>query len=404
MNVAVVHESLTRLGGAERVLREMHAVFPEAPVYTLVHDDAFVRAFLPGADVRPSFLRHLPAVVRRRERLLLPVLPVAPETFDMSEFDMVLSSASAFAKGIVTRPGTLHVCYCHSPTRYLWDWHARVFAEHRLRGARRVALALLFHYLRMWDHAAARRVDRFLANSRWTKDRIRKYYGRDADVIPPPVDVARFRATKEHAGYFLVVSRLVPYKRVDLVVNAFNKLELPLVIAGEGSERRRLGKLAGPRITFRGFVPDADLPDLYAGARAVIFPGEDDFGIVPVEASASGKPVIAFRRGGALETVIAGITGEFFDEPHEAFLAESVRVFLEREERYRPDVIRKHAERFSSARFRRDLRLFLGRAWEEWRREKRGAAPRAPSPAYAQAARPLSDGQERTTSDVHVGR
>ena len=397
MKVALVHESLTHLGGAERVLAELHQLFPEAPIYTLYHDEQVVQTLFPDADVRLSFLRHFPRVIRRHERLFLPTLPVVPETFDLSEYDVAISSASAFAKGVVTRPGTLHICYCHSPTRYLWDWYPSLLDEYRTRGFTRAALVVLLHYLRLWDQTAARRVDRFVTNSFATQGRIKKYYGRDAEVIYPPVDVERFTPhlstvgpeglpvrpavapwkgagfipTRENTGYFLVVSRLSPYKRVGLVVNTFHKLELPLVVAGEGRERRHLERLAGPRTSFRGFVPDVELPALYAGARAIIFPGEDDFGIVPVEAMAAGKPVIAYRRGGALETVIEGVTGEFFDEPLDAVLAETIRQFLEKEATYDPLVIRRHAEQFSRARFRSSFVRFVEEAWREWQRDHR---------------------------------
>ncbi len=366
MKVALVHESLTHLGGAERVLVELHALFPAAPLYTLFHDERVTASLMPHAIVRPSFFSRLPRALRHRERLLLPLLPVVPETFDLSEYDVVVSSASAFAKGIVTRPGTLHICYCHSPTRYLWDWTHHVLDDHRLHGIRRGVLITFLHYLRLWDQAAARRVDAFVTNSEATRGRIQKYYGREAVVIYPPVDVQRFIPTSSHRGYFLVVSRLTPYKRVELVIQAFNKLELPLVIAGEGRERARLERLAGPHVTFRGFVDDRELPALYAGARAVLFAGEDDFGIVPVEAMASGKPVIAYRRGGVLESVIEGVTGEFFDEPVEAVLAETVRQFLEKEGSYSRTVIRSRAEEFSPERFRDRMQRFIENTWARW--------------------------------------
>jgi glycosyltransferase involved in cell wall biosynthesis len=388
MNVALVHESLTHLGGAERVLRELHGLFPDAPIYALHHDEEVVRELLPNADVRLSFLRKFPRFMRRRERLLLPLLPVAPETFDLSDFDVVISSASAFAKGVVTRPGTLHLCYCHSPTRYLWDWYPQIFRERNMRGIKRAAVTALLHGLRLWDQSAARRVDLYVTNSQATRARIRKYYGRDAAVIHPPVDIERFTSQKDAVrrpaaagiqrdGYFLVVSRLSPYKRTDLVVNTFNKLELPLVVIGSGSEERKLRRLAGPTVSVRGFVPDSELPRWYAGARAVIFAPEDDFGIVPVEAMASGTPVLAFRGGGALETVVEGVTGEFFDEPVEAFLAEAVRRFLEKERHYDSTILRRHAEQFSRSRFRATFMRFLEKAWDQWQR--RGSGPFPPA-------------------------
>lgn len=373
--MAFIHESLTRLGGAERVLAEMHHLFPRAPIYAILHEDRVVKTLLSDADMRLSHLRRLPRFMKTRERLLTPFLPVIPESFDLSEYQIVVSSASAFAKGVVTRPGTLHICYCHSPTRYLWDWHANSVREQGKSFVTRIPTAFLLHILRMWDVAAAARVDRFIANSHTTAARIRKYYARESDVIYPPVNVDRFSPGTGDGQYFLIVSRLSPYKYVDLAVSVFNKLELPLVVAGEGRDRKRLERMAGKNITFLGFVPEHKLPSLYAGARAVLFPGEDDFGIVPVEAFASGRPVIALRRGGATETVVEHVTGEFFDEPHEAMLAEAVRQFLTREEQYRPDVIRAHAQQFSASRFRSELNDFVWRAWEEWQREGRKIAP-----------------------------
>lgn len=368
MKVALVHESLTRLGGAERVLAEMHSVYPTAPIYALLHETKVVKNLFPDANIHLSFLKRFPEFIRERERLFLPILPVVPETFDLSSFDVVVSSASAFAKGVVTRPGTLHICYCHSPTRYLWDWYPQIFKENSFGKFRNSLLAILLHYLRVWDAAAARRVDKFIANSKATQERIKKYYGRGSEIIFPPVDVDKFKPTSKNKGYFLVVSRLSPYKRIDLAINAFNKLELPLVVVGEGRERTRLEKMSQKNIKFKGFVPDEGLSEIYAGARALIFPGEEDFGIVPVEAMASGKPVIALRRGGALETIIPGVTGEFFDEAHEALLAETVRQFLEKENSYQPEIIRTQAEKFSAEVFRNKLKSFVERNWEDWKK------------------------------------
>jgi len=369
MKVALVHESLTRLGGAERVLAEMHRLYPDAPIYALLHEDSVTRTLFPDANLHFSFLRRFPEFLRKRERLFLPLLPVVPETFDLSRYDVVISSASAFAKGVVTRPGTLHICYCHSPTRYLWDWYPHVLEEFGDGGVKYGFLSILLHYLRMWDQAAARRVDFFIANSRTTAARIKKYYRRDSDVIYPPVNINRFKPTKENKGYFLVVSRLSPYKRIDVAIHAFNKLELPLVIVGEGRDRERLQGIAGPKIKFRGFVEDEKLPEIYAGARALIFPGEDDFGIVPVEAMAAGKPVIALRRGGVTETILEGVTGEMFDEPHEAMLAEAVRSFMEKEKDYDVQKIRARAELYSEENFKRNLEKYVTTKWQEWNKK-----------------------------------
>lgn len=374
MRLALVHESLTALGGAERVLAELVAAFPEAPIYTL---ETLVEApFLLGRTLRTSFLNRLPRALRRR-RLHLPLLPIAPETFDLSHYDVVVSSASAFSKGIVTRPGTLHICYCHSPTRFLWDAYHRVMEEFPSGTMRRGAFQLLLHGLRLWDRAAARRVDLFLANSETTRARIQKYYGRDATVIPPPLPPQFVADDAEHPReYFLFVGRLSPYKHASVVLETFNKLELPLVVVGEGREAKKLHQLHGPRVSFRGFVPDQELAALYAGARAVIFPSDDDFGLVPIEAMAQGTPVLALRSGGATETVVEGVTGEFFDEPIEELLADCVRRFLEKERSYNREALRAHAARFSSERFRSEIHAFIENAWKTKARNLMVAAPR----------------------------
>ncbi len=367
MNVALVHESLATRGGAERVFTELIKTFPDASVYALegpTNGD--------WGKVTTSFLRYIPASLRRR-RLSLPMHPIAPETFDLSAADVVISSSSAFAKGIVTRPTTLHLCYCHAPTRFLWDWHGETVRDAAFGSGRTWALRVILHGFRLWDHAAARRVDQFIANSETTRARIRKYYGRDSDVIYPPVELppsATPLSTTHPRTYFLFLGRLSPYKRADLVIEAFNKLELPLVVAGEGSELPRLRKLARAGITFLGFVPDEDLAELYARARAVIFPCDDDFGIVPVEAMAAGTPVLALRRGGAMETVIEGVTGEFFDEAEEELLADCVRRFLEQEGSYTVSVLQEHARQFSTDRFRTQIETFVRDTWHRWRAQR----------------------------------
>lgn len=398
MKIALVHESLTQRGGAERVLEELIRIFPEAPVYTLrmSRQDAWG---IPA--VATSFLQRLPASLHEH-RLTLPFYPVAPETFDLSEFDVILSSASAFAKGIVTRPGSLHICYCHAPTRFLWDATHEVLGPASPRTWRGRIGGLVFHGLRLWDQTAARRVDAFIANSETTRARIRKYYGRDSVVIYPPVNSERFNAQgrrepdsairlgaaeprrkapsgKQGMGsrerrYFLYVGRLSPYKHVGLLIETFNKLELPLLIAGKGRALPELRKRARKHVLFCGFVPDDTLAALYAGARAVVFPSDDDFGLVPVEAMAAGTPVLALRRGGATETVIEGVTGEFFDEPIEELLADCVRRFLEKEHTYRVDALRARAAQFSADRFRERMHAFVTQAWEEWNATSTAAA------------------------------
>lgn len=367
MKVALVQESFSKVGGAERVFSELTQIFPQADIYALEG-----REFAPGGagGVRTTFLARLPRVVRQRRWALL-LYPLAAETLDLSAYDVVVSSSSAFAKGIVTRPSSLHICYCHAPTRFLWDAFPMLLDEFRGKTLRRGLLALTLHLLRLWDRTAARRVDHFIANSEVTRARIRKYYRREATVIHPPVSIERFPpAPSRGRSHFLFVGRLSPYKRADLVVQTFNKLRLPLVVVGRGRASPEVAKLAGPLTTLRPFVSDDELASLYASARAVIFPSNDDFGIVPIEAMAAGTPVLALRRGGAIETVVEGITGEFFNEPLEELLADCVRRFLSKESTYDPTILRAHAARYAADRFRSEFRSFVTHAWAQWQREK----------------------------------
>lgn len=363
MKLALVHESLAESWGAERVLTELRAIFPGAPVFVLESGGTPEEQ----KNLKVSFIRRLPRWVRRR-RWHTPLLPIAPETFDLSAYDVVLSTSSSFAKGIVTRPLTLHLCYCHTPTRFLWDGYAGVRSAFAPWGISRAVFTVLMHVFRLWDRAAARRVDAFFANSETTRMRLQKYYRRDAVVIPPPNRFSSWpiKSVEIQRQYFLFVGRLSPYKNARLTIEAFNKLELPLVVAGEGRERRNLESLAGPSITFKGRVSDHTLAELYAGARAVIFPSDDDFGLVPVEAMSFGTPVIALRRGGATETVVEGLTGEFFDEPLEEFLAEAVRRFLDRERSYDRVKIKAQSAPFSTERFRAAVKRHVSETHLKW--------------------------------------
>ncbi|MFH0852486.1 MAG: glycosyltransferase [bacterium] len=361
MKVALVHDYLIRLGGAERVLLKLHEIFPEAPIYTLLYDEEKMGGVLAGADIRPSFLQKLPKFIRRRQKHLLPFLPVAAETFDLREFDLVISSSSAFAKSIITRPGTTHICYCHAPSRFLWDWNKQYIREQDFGPVRRALATLVVHYLRIWDKSSSRRPDYFIANSRATREKIQKYYRRNAFIIYPPVCLptfGQFRTAKDE-NYFLIVSQLTPYKRIDLAIEAFNRLKLLLLIIGDGPEREKLEELAGPTIKFLGERNEEEKNKYLKNCTAFVFAGEDDFGIAPVEAMGWGKPVLAFGRGGALETIIPGVTGEFFYDAVPEILADGVRRLRENLTNYSPLVIHKRAEKFSEERFRRELIDFL---------------------------------------------
>lgn len=360
MKVAITTDWLNSFGGAERVLVELHRMFPEAPLYTTVYDPAGLPDFMQGWDVRPSFLQRIP-LARRRHQWLLPLMPVAFRSFDLSAYDLVITASSAFSKAVVTRPDATNLCYCYTPPRYLWD-----LRDQYVRGVMRPVTEPLVRHLRAKDLEAAAGVDHFVAISDHTADRVRRHYGRDPAVVYPPVDVRRFAEVPEEPGdAYLVVSRLVGYKRVDLAVEACNRLGRRLVVAGGGPELERLRRLAGPTVEMLGKVGDAELPALYARSRALLFPGLEDFGIVPVEAQAAGRPVVAYGAGGALETVVDGRTGVFF--PHQT--AESLADAIVRLEETSIDAgtCRANAARFDAMHFRAGLAAELDRHAVGWR-------------------------------------
>lgn len=366
------------------MLSVFHKMFPGAPIYFLFAKKDLAKSFFPDADIRGSFLDNAPGFLKSRHRFFLPLCPGAVESLDLSEFDIVISSCSTFIKGIITRPKTAHVSYIHTPPRFLWDWKSEY--RNGLGTVNQFFSDPLFHYVRMWDRSASSRPDYLIANSATTRMRIEKYYRRDAAVIYPPVSIANTslistnipRISQISVGkekeyirdiggkfvlisgdYFLVVSQLVPYKRIELAIEACNELKLPLVIIGAGPERKRLERFAGPTITFIGWQSDFVLAGYYRGARAVLFPGEDDFGIVPVEAMSYGKPVLAFRRGGATESIIDGVTGEFFNEPTTESLKTGLGKLLGNLDKYDSSVIKKRAEKFSEERFIKEMNDFV---------------------------------------------
>lgn len=365
MKIAIVHDFLTYWGGAEQVLMSFHRMWPDAPIYTLLYDKTFVKEYFPNAKIRGSFLQKFPSFLRSRKKYLLPFMPTAPETLDLRDFDLVISSSNSFAKGIITRSQTRHICYCHSPARFVWDWRYNYLNEQKIGLLKKIFVVPLLHYIRMWDAQSSSRVDHFIANSKTTASRIKKFYGREAEVIYPPVDLVAKKGAKSKEAisgskdYYLIVSRLSPYKRVDLAVEAFNKLELPLIIIGEGEQKRHLERIARPNIKFLGFVPKDELCNYYRNARAFIFCGEEDFGIAPIEAMSAGVPVLAYRKGGLAETNIEGVTGEFFDDPYPEILAEGVRRLEANEKKYQKEKIIEHAKKFSRDRFEREIKAFL---------------------------------------------
>lgn len=363
MKLALVHDYLIQSGGAEKVVNVMQGLWPKAPLYTLLFEPKNLPEF-QGRDIRTSFLKRLP-LARRKYQWYLPLMPTATEHYNLKEFDVVLSSTSAFAKGVITGENTLHICYCHTPTRYLWsDTHSYI-EELRIPKFIKALLPPVLSRLRVWDKQAADRVDMFVANSETVKQRIKKYYRKEADVIYPPVDTHRFNVSNKPKEYFLTGGRLVAYKRYDMVIEAANKTGLPLKIFGSGPVEEDLKKMAGPNIKFLGRVDDKTQAELYANARAFIHPQEEDFGITPVESMAAGRPVIAWRKGGATETVKEGVSGEFFDEQSWEELADHMIRFDE--SKYDPHKIKAHAETFSRKRFEERMKAFIDSAWKQHR-------------------------------------
>jgi glycosyltransferase involved in cell wall biosynthesis len=371
MRVALVHDYLNQYGGAERVLEQLHALFPDAPIYTSIFDPVAMPDDYRHWDIRTSFMQRLPLVTQQHQSYLM-AYPLAFEGFDLAGYDVVISNSSAFCKGVVTGPSTLHICYCLTPMRWAWRYQDYVERE-RLSPIAKLALPPFIHYLRIWDVTSAHRVDRYVAISRAVSARIRKYYGRDSEIIYPPVDTARFARTGPPGDYYLTVARLHPYRRVDLIVDAFSRLGLPVKIVGDGRDRQRLEARATPNIEFLGRASDDDLTALYAGCRAYLFPGEEDFGIAPVEAQAAGRPVIAYAAGGALDTVVDGETGALFDRQTPECLADAVRRFEATS--FDSARIRANAQRFSSEVFRREMARFVEQTYHDWRDR---VAPRYP--------------------------
>jgi glycosyltransferase involved in cell wall biosynthesis len=361
--VALVHDWLTGMRGGERCLEVFCELFPEADLFTLLHVPGSVSPVIERHRIVTSFIDRLPGAAGRY-RHYLPLFPAAAERFDLRGYDLVLSSSHCVAKGVRPGPGARHVCYCFTPMRYIWDLYEDYFGRAGL--ATRAVMRPLAAALRRWDRRSSARVDDFVAISRHIADRIRRCYARHADVIHPPVDVQRFELADEVAGeHYLVVSALVPYKRLDLAVEAANRLRRRLVIVGTGPEERRLRSLAGDTVEFLGWRGDAEIAGLYRRAHALLFPGVEDFGITPLEAMAAGRPVIAFAAGGALETVVgldvpdAPPTGVFFDEQTVESIAAAMLRFEAARERFVPKALRSRAEAFARPRFKERVKAYL---------------------------------------------
>ena len=345
------------------MLKVFCEMYPESPLHTLIYDAENTGHIFDEYKVVESFIPKMP-FARRKFRWYLPLMVPATEGYNLNNFDVVLSDSSGLAKGVITGPKSLHVCYCHTPTRYLWSDHNQIIDKlerNRLIGR---FSQLYRSYLRIWDRQAADRVDKFIANSRYVAKRIKKYYHRDSVVIHPPVDISRFKISDDIQNYYLIISRLRPYKKVDLAIQAFNKLGLPLYIIGSGEEEARLKEMAGPHIKFLGNVSDEEAVKYLSHCKAFIHPQEEDFGITPVEAMASGRPVIAYGVGGALETVKPGVSGVHFDEQSWEALADTVIHFKLKD--FEPDRVREHAKQFDVTHFKQRIREYINSAWQEF--------------------------------------
>ncbi len=372
MRVALVHDWLVTMGGAERVLEVLAHMYPDAPIYTGVVNRARLSPYLQQRTIYPTFVQRLPGAVRWYNRYL-PLLIYGFEQFDLSSYDVVISSSAALAKGVLSRAETVHISYVHTPMRYAWD----LYYEYRTREAKGLTKRLMgpvFHYVRMWDRLSADRADVLVANSTAVQRRIWKHYRRPSTVVHPPVDIDRFQVGAGSGDYYLVLSRLVGYKRLDLAVAAAASLGRRLVVAGEGPERTRLERLAGKGTEFVGAVDDAAAAKLMAGATALLFPGEEDFGIVPVEMQAAGRPVIAYRRGGVLDTVQDGVTGVLFDAQTPDSMAEAILRFENMA--WDACAIRQSTERFRPEVFRTRMADIVETAWNSARTVSPGEAMR----------------------------
>lgn len=372
MRVALVHDYLNQYGGAERVLESLIEIFPSAPIYTLVYNAEAMKGKFFDKEIRTSFLQKIP-FARSHHRIFPILMPLAIEKFDLSGYDIVVSDSASFGKGVITKPETIHICYCHTPPRFAWDDSQKYIKEFSMPKLAKIFIPFFMNYIRVWDKEAASRVDKFICNSNFVAQRIKKYYRQDAEIIYPPVDVNFFNvkssenpsATDNKTSYFLIVGRLLAYKKFDIAIEAFNKLELSLKIIGDGPEKKRLKNIARKNIEFLGELREEDLRKYYQECQALIFPQEEDFGIVALEAMACGKPVIAYQGGGALESVKKGETGMFFNEQTPESLIKVVKEF--RPEKFNSQIIRVHALKFDKEIFKKKIKEFIEKTYYEHR-------------------------------------
>jgi glycosyltransferase involved in cell wall biosynthesis len=359
MKIALVHDYLVQYGGAERVLECFAEIWPHAPIYTLIYDEKKTHGFFKGKRIYTSFLQNFP-YSHSNHRVFPPLMPPAIEQFDFSKYDIILSDSSSYAKGAITPPETLHICYCHTPMRYAWDDCQKYIEEFGFPKIIQRSVPFFMNYIRVWDRVSADRPDEYIANSNFVAGRIKKYYKKQSVVINPPVDVNKFSISEEKEEYFLMVGRLMTYKRFDVAIEAFNRLGLPLKIIGRGPDEKRLKKMANQNIEFTGRLSDEELARTYSRAKAFIFPQEEDFGIVAIEAMASGKPIIAFRGGDIIEHVEEGRDGIFFDKQSPESLMEALGKFDP--ENFDPRRIRERSLGFDREIFKARIKDYAERA------------------------------------------
>lgn len=358
MRVAFIHDWLNGMRGGERCLEALCELYPDAHLYSLFHEKGKLSPTIEAMSIRTSFIQKLPFVLKKY-RHYLPLFPVAVELFDLREYDLVVSLNHCIANGVITRPQTCHIGYTFTPMRYAWDLYHEYFGGDRLRGLSRYIIPSCMNYLRMWDITASKRVDYFVAISQHVKKRIEKHYRRSADVIYPPVDIEFYTpGTDLKSGeFFLIVSAFAPYKKIEIAIEAFARLNLPLKVIGQGQDAKRLKALASPNIEFLGALSDEEVRDHYRRCRALIFPGEEDFGIVPLEAQACGSPVIAYAKGGALETTIQQETAIWFHEQTPEAIIAAVQEF--EKQSFAVTAIRNHACRFAKKRFKQEMQIYI---------------------------------------------
>ena len=360
MKVALVHDWLVKFGGSEKVLEALSETYP-SKIYTLVvNKDNLARSYFEDKEIKTSFIQKLPRA-KKKYRSYLPFFPLAIEQFDLSNYDLVVSSSHSIAKGVLTHVDQFHICYCHTPMRYAWDLYQQYLREARLKsGVRGILTKFFLHYLRIWDAHASSRVNVYVANSQYVGRRIQKLYRQESTVIYPPVEVEKFELCENKDDYYLTASRFVPYKKIDLIVEAFQYLpDRKLVVIGDGPEMGKVKRKAGKNVEILGYQDDIVLKGMLQKARAFLFAAVEDFGILPVEAQACGTPVIAFGRGGVLETVVEGQTGLFYKEQSVESLVRAVKKFEEKQGQFVPKEIHAHAQPFSTSRFQQEFKTLV---------------------------------------------